>query len=389
MRTERLLRAFALVPNALCAMMAVRQALRIRRAFAEIATPADLPLPDSAPSVAIILPVRDEAANIDAVVASLLAQEGVACELVVLDDGSTDATSILLAAWTARESRLRVRRIDTLPDGWAGKAHALHTGVGLTTAEWLLFTDADTRHAPATLRRMLGHALREGDDFLSMIPELTYIGVGMRLLTPLGGIALLERATPAELRDPLHKGAVANGQYILIRRAIYERVGGYANPRLRRTFADDVYLAEEVKRRGGRVDLVSGRGLVRNEQWTTWDVAWRGWRKSVYGDVVGRPLYGLSGGIALITFGLLPPLTLLRALVRRDGAQAILAATALLGQVATRRPFDRDAGLSWRWTCSVPLGWVALGVLILDATWRAVTNVGAAWKGRVAPTHSR
>ncbi len=389
MRTDRLRRAFALVPVGLCTLMAVRQAARIRRAFAEITVPADAPLPAAAPRVAIILPVRDEAANIDAVVASLLAQTGVDAELLVLDDGSTDATPDLLAAWAAREPRLRVRRIEALPEGWAGKAHALHTGVGLTTADWLLFTDADTRHAPATLRRMLGHALREGDDFLSMIPELTYIGAGMRLLTPLGGIALLERATPAELRDPLHRGAVANGQYILIRRAIYERVGGYANPRLRMTFADDVYLAEEVKRRGGRVDLVSGRGLVRNEQWTTWNVAWRGWRKSVYGDVVGRPLYGLSGGIALITFGLLPPLTLLRALVRRDGTQAALAAIALLGQIATRRPFDRDAGLPWRWTFSVPLGWVALGLLILDATWRSVTNVGAAWKGRVAPAHTR
>jgi chlorobactene glucosyltransferase len=388
MRIERLRRALALVPSALCALMAVRQAVRIRRAFAEITIPADLPLPPAAPRVAIILPVRDEAANIDAVVASLLAQEGVDAEVLVLDDGSTDATPDLLAAWAAREPRLRVRRIEALPEGWAGKAHALHTGVGLTTAEWLLFTDADTRHSPATLRRMLGHALREGDVVLSMIPELTYSGAGMRLLTPLGGVALLERATPSELRDPVHRGAIANGQYILIRRAIYERSGGYANPRLRMTFADDVYLAEEVKRRGGRVDIVSGRGLVRNEQWTTWAVAWRGWRKSVYGDVVGRPLYGLSGGIALITFGLLPPLTLLRALLRRDTTQAALAATALLGQIATRRPFDRDAGLPWRWTLSVPLGWVALGVLILDATWRAVTNVGAAWKGRIAPAHT-
>lgn len=389
MPTERLRRALALAPITLCALMAVRQAARIRRAFAEIMVPVDAPLPASAPRVAIILPVRDEAANIDAVVASLLAQEGVDCELLVLDDGSTDDTPALLAAWAAREPRLRVQRIESLPEGWAGKAHALHTGVGLTTADWLLFTDADTRHAPDTLRRMLGHALRESDDFLSMIPELVYSGAGMRLITPLGGVALLERATPTELRDPLHRGAVANGQYILIRRAIYERVGGYANPRLRMTFADDVYLAEEVKRRGGRVDIVSGRGLMRNEQWTTWAVAWRGWRKSVYGDVVGRPLYGFSGGIALITFGLLPPLTLLRALLRRDSAQAVLAATALLGQIATRRPFDRDADLPWRWTFSVPLGWAALGVLILDATWRSVTNVGAAWKGRVAPAQTR
>jgi chlorobactene glucosyltransferase len=368
-----------------CALMAVRQMLRVRRAFAENDLPADLPLSDPAPRVAIILPVRDEAANIDAVLASLVAQEGADYEVLVVDDGSTDATPTLLAAWAARERRVRVHRIASLPPGWAGKAHALHTGVGLTDAEWLLFTDADTRHAPATLRRMLGHAVRHGDDLLSMIPELTYSGPGMRLITPLGGIALLERATPAELRDPAHPGAVANGQYILIRRAIYERIGGYASPRLRATFADDVYLAEEVKRRGGKVDLVSGRGLVTNEQWTTWGTVWRGWRKSIYGDVVGRPLYGLAGGLAVLGFGLFPPLVLLRALARRDPLRAALAALTLAAQFATRRPFDRDAGLSWGWTISTPLGWSMLGALLFDATRYALSSAGADWKGRAAP----
>lgn len=373
------------VAIAACALVALRQWARVRRAFGEIAAPADLPLTDPAPSVAIILPVRDEAANIDAIVATLLAQDGVDYELLVIDDGSTDATPDLLAAWAARDRRLRVHRVESLPPGWAGKAHALHTGVGLTDAAWLLFTDADTRHAPPTLRRMLGHALRHGDDLLSMIPALVYSGPGMRLITPLGGIALLERATPTEGRDPTHPRAVANGQYILIRRAIYERVGGYANPRLRATFADDVYLAEEVKRRGGKVDLVSGRGLVTNEQWTTWATLWRGWRKSIYGDVVGRPLYGLAGGLAALGFGLLPPLTLLRALARREPLHAILAAITLVAQAMTRRPFDRDAGMPWGWTISTPLGWSALGLLLFDATRQVLSNVGADWKGRAAP----
>lgn len=136
-------------------------------------------------------------------------------------------------------------------------------------------------------------------------------------------------------------------------------MGGYANPRLRHTFADDVHLAETVKRRG--------------------------WRKSIYGDVVGRPLYGLAGGLAALGFGLLPPLTLLRALVRRDLSQAALATITLIAQAGTRRPFDRDAGMSWGWTISTPLGWSAMGLLLFDATRQVVLGVGADWKGRDAP----
>lgn len=378
-------RALTALPVALCALVALRQAARIRRAFTELTPPEAAPLPAPAPHVSIVLPVRDEAANIDGVVGSLLAQDYPNFDLTVLDDGSTDETPRLLAAWAARDARLRVHRIAALPPGWAGKANALHTGVGLTAGAWLLFTDADTRHDPAMLRLAVGHALRHGDDLLSAIVDSAYIGPGMRLLTPIGAITLLERATPAELRDPLHPGAFATGQYILIRRGAYERFGGYANPRLRATFADDVYLAQEVKKHGGKLDLVSARGLVLNEQWRTWDAAWRGWRKSVYGDIGHRPLLGLAGGLTLLAYGLLPPLALLRALAARNPTLAALAALASAAQIATRRPFDREAGLSWRWSLSAPAGWAALGLLILDATRLAVTRAGADWKGRAAP----
>lgn len=207
----------------------------------------------------------------------------------------------------------------------------------------------------------------------------------MKLLTPIGGISLLERATPAELRDPLHTDAFATGQYILIRRSLYERIGGYAHPRLRATFADDVYLAEEAKRRGGTLDLVSGRGLIRNEQWTTWGSGWRGWRKSAYGDLGHRPAYAIVGGLAVIAYGLTPPLALPRAALARDPLRAAVAAGVIAAQAAARRPFDRDANLPWRWTLSAPLGWIALGVLILDVVRLALTRAGADWKGRPAP----
>ncbi|MGN6671777.1 MAG: glycosyltransferase family 2 protein, partial [Thermomicrobiales bacterium] len=244
-----------------CAAVALRQWWRVRRTYAELGPPEPGPAALSTPQVAIVLPVRNEAANIDGVVTSLLAQDWPAFDLLVVDDGSTDQTPALLAAWARRDPRMRVRRVEQLPPGWAGKPHALHTGAAETTADWLLFTDADTRHAPSVLRLVLGHALRGGLDLVSAIPHLTLTGAGTRLLTPIGAISLLERATPAEVRDPGHRGAFAVGQYIIIRRAAYQRVGGYAAPERRTPFADDVRLAEVVKRAGGRVDVVSGRDL--------------------------------------------------------------------------------------------------------------------------------
>src|SRR5438067_1714913 len=152
--------AWQTLPTALCALIALRQRRRVRRAIAEAAPPEPGPLPAPQPRVAIVLPVRDEAANVDGILASLLAQDYPDFDLTVIDDSSTDATPHLLAAWAARDARVRVHRVDALPPGWAGKPHALHTGATLTAGDWLLFTDADTRHAPETLRLMVGHAAR-------------------------------------------------------------------------------------------------------------------------------------------------------------------------------------------------------------------------------------
>ena len=155
------------------------------------------------PELSIIIPARNEEANIDACLDSLLAQDYPDFDVTVIDDGSTDGTPDLLDKWKTRDPRMQVYRVDTLPEGWAGKAHALHTGVTLTSGVWLLFTDADTCHAPQTLRRMLGHAVHEQDDLLSMRTDLmTLIGPATSLLMPMSEILLALRVTPAEARDP-------------------------------------------------------------------------------------------------------------------------------------------------------------------------------------------
>jgi len=136
---------------------------------------------------------------------------------------------------------------------------------------------------------MVGHTARHGDDLLSMFTDVRLTGLGMRLLSLIGALTLVERATPAEIRDPAHPLALAIGQYLLTRRGPYEAVGDYAAPELRATFAEDVALAELLKRQGWRIDIVDGRGLVSNEQWTTWQSTWRGWRKSAYSEVARQP----------------------------------------------------------------------------------------------------
>jgi chlorobactene glucosyltransferase len=375
---------------ALSTFAALWQSHRTRRSIREARPPDDAPLPALAPHVSIILPVRDEQTTIDTCLASLLAQDYPDFDVTVIDDGSSDATPLLLAEWARRDQRIQVHRLSNLPEGWAGKAHALHTGVTRTWGEWLLFTDADTRHAPQTLRLMLGHALSQQDDLLSMRTDLmTLVGPAMSLLMPVSEVILAQRVTSAEVRNPAFPRAFAFGQYILLRREAYLATGGYDAQGMRSTAIDDLALAERFKQHGQRVEVVRGRGLVTNRQWTTWKSAARGWRKSCYAEIVRSniPLGGLPAALALIAYGLGPLLVLLYALysgkVRRFST--LLAGIALLEQIEAKRRFDREYELALLWSLTAPAGWVFFGILLLDVARRILTGRGDDWKGRRLP----
>ena len=381
----------------LAALVALWQSYRAHRSVREMHPPREVPLPEVAPHVSIILPVRNEEANIDACVASLLAQDYPDFDLTIIDDGSTDATPCLLAKWEARDARVHVHRIDELPCGWAGKAHALHTGTEITCGEWLLSTDADTWHAPGTLRLMLGHALHQQNDLLSMHTNVVTIsGPAMPLLMPITEILLAQRVTPREMSDPASPRSFAFGQYILLRRDAYRKTGGYAAAEMRGTSIDDLALAEQFKHYRQRVEVVNGRGLIKNRQWASWRSARHGWRKSYYGVIVRNhiPLAGLPVPLAFIAYGLGPFAVLVHALRTREVRRSsiVLAGITVLAQIDARRCFDRVYELALPWSLTAPAGWLICGALALDTTRLHLTGRAVNWKGRplprqVAPTY--
>jgi chlorobactene glucosyltransferase len=378
------LRFLALLVSALVALW---QSYRAHRIVRETYPPAEVPLPEPVPHVSIIVPVRNEECIIDTCVASLLAQDYPDFDVTLIDDGSTDATPRLLSEWARRDRRVQVHRVERLPDGWAGKAHALHTGVTRSQGEWLVFTDADTWHAPQTLRLMLGHALAQQDDLLSTRTTLmTLSGPIMPLLMPITEILLAHQLTPAEVRNPEAPGAFAFGQYILLRRSAYLATGGYAAAGMRMTSIDDVALAARFKQHGQRIELVNGRGLIANRQWTTWKSLRQGWGKSCYGELIRSHivLASLPGSLALIAYGLLPSGILLHALYLRKVRcpSTLLAAIALLAQIDSKRCFDREYELAFPWSLAAPAGWVVCGILLLDTLRLILTGRGTDWKGR-------
>src|SRR5450755_4714470 len=179
------------------------------------ATPS-LPIPARAiPEVSIVVPARNEEVNIAACIESLAAQTGIAFEIIVVDDNSTDRTREIAQSFAG----VRVISPGFLPVGWTGKNNAMTAGAKTARTNWLLFTDADTVHLPGSLARAMEEARQQQADLLSYSPEQIVVTFCERAVMPVIFAELAAHYPLLKIRQRASNMAAANGQYILVRRA--------------------------------------------------------------------------------------------------------------------------------------------------------------------------
>jgi len=212
----------------------------------------DPTLPPVPPSVCLCIPVRDEARELPAALDSWLAQDYPNLRILVVDDGSTDgSTDLLKARETARPDRLRVLRNDHLPPGWLGKNHALDLASRqpeARSADWLLFADGDVQASANLLRRALTFASSHPTDILALLPAVDAVGPAERMVLPMAASAFLVLVPPHQVPNPRHPSFCGVGAFTLVRRAVYDSVGGHAAAPLEAI--DDMMLARRVKTAG-------------------------------------------------------------------------------------------------------------------------------------------
>ena len=227
------------------------------------------------PQISIIVPARNEESFLADCLQSLATQTGIAFEIIVVDDHSTDRTREIALSFPG----VHVIEAGPLPDGWTGKNNAVTTGAAQAHGEWLLFTDADTIHLPGSLARALKEAEANGAELLSYSPEQ------MRHLLGDGDHARrLRRASlgnipPSKVSDPASPIAAANGQYILIRRDAYDAVGGHAA--IKNSLLEDVALARAVKNSGRKIRFRYGGDAVRTRMYRNFRQLRDGWTKNL------------------------------------------------------------------------------------------------------------
>lgn len=296
-----------------------------------------------APDVSVLLPVRDEAHNIQACLASLLAQQPAdRLEIIVYDDGSSDGTSDIARAAIAQAAPaqaapasvpgagVRVVPGSAPPPGWLGKAHACRQLAELAreTSTVLVFVDADVRLEPAAVASAVAMLDEHGLDFVSPYPRQLAQSLAERLVQPLlswSWLTLLPlRVAERAARPSL---AVANGQFLVVRRDAYRRAGGH----LPDAVLDDIALARALRRVGARGGIVDGSTLASCRMYDDWAALRDGYGKSLWAA------FGSPAGASAVVGGLALAYVLPAAAALRGLAAALRGLVAALGRCSAAR----------------------------------------------------
>jgi len=216
----------------------------------------------SNPKVSIIVPACNEAADIEATLARLLALEYDNYEVIAVDDRSTDQTGEIMEriASAASPGRLKVIRITDLPGGWMGKPHAMWSASNRASGDWLLFTDADVLFKPDALRRALAYAESERADHLVLFPRMIMKHPGEKMMIAFFQTLFVFGHRPWKVADPKTKDHIGVGAFNMIRRTVYEALGTYKA--LRFDVLDDMKLGKVVKNAGYVQRNVFGEDLI-------------------------------------------------------------------------------------------------------------------------------
>jgi cellulose synthase/poly-beta-1,6-N-acetylglucosamine synthase-like glycosyltransferase len=345
---------------------------------------------DLAEPVSVVVPARDEAGRVGGCVAALLAQDAKVVEVVVVDDGSRDATAAEAAAagvapagsgrpGPAGSSRARLRVVAAPPPGpgVAGKAAACAHGAAVAAAgRWLAFVDADVTLAPEALSRLLAACRTSGAVAASPLARQATRTWWDELLLPDLGLAVAERLDLDAVADPASPAAFLSGQCLLVRRDAYDAAGGFGA--VAGSLVEDLALARRLKAAGGRLELRLAPDLAAVRMYGRFGELWEGLAKNlaaVWGDRPGD----LACQAARALAGVAPWL----ALAARPGRPAgrVALAGGLL-QLTVRAGGRRVAGADPRLALAYPAADLVLLAVYADSVRRRRRGAPVTWKGR-------
>lgn len=342
-----------------------------------------------APRISVIVPARDEAANIGRCLHSLLVQDydWSRLDIIVVDDHSTDDTASIVRRIADVRPHLTLLSSPPLPPGWVGKSHACWIGARATPdSEWLCFLDADVWAGTALLSAAMKAALLQRIDLLSIAPRQELKSFAERLMLPCGLLLLSFIQDLRKVQAPSGPGVTATGQFMLMRRDVYEEAGGHAA--VSNAICEDLELARRVKQSGHTVLMMSGENVLSTRMYTGWRTLWPGLTKNLVDTVGGtRIALMLMPAAVILAWAAvaLPVVDGLECVVRGGPVawagltMALLASAAAFGIHIAATFYFR---IPFYYGLLFPLGYTIGAIMGIDSVRRRLTG-RVIWKGRV------
>jgi chlorobactene glucosyltransferase len=343
---------------------------------------------DDLPMISVIIPARNEERNIRRCVQSLLTQTYSNYEVIIVDDRSSDRTLNTLDQMADEQKRLQVVHGMELPEGWAGKPHALVQGVAAARGEWLCFMDADTFADPRLLRATYQKAVEMHADMFSILTSQELGSFWERTVLPLVFLGLSFGFPAERVNDPSKPDAIANGQFILIKQAVYQAVGGHTAVKDR--IDEDKALAVLVKSCGYHLVVADGRKLASTRMYTCLPEMWEGWTKNIYlglRDRLGLLAFGGFVGVVVsigLPFWLLAGLAWFSAQGGLPAGVVAAEASALWAYLLyKRRQVCNEFSISPGYALTFPLGALVFTAMMIASAVNVISGHGVSWKGRI------
>lgn len=349
---------------------------------------------DKAPLLSVILAARNEEGSIRTTLASLLSQQGVAFELIAVNDRSTDGTGQAIDETFDSSTRqgdlitCQAIHLEELPTGWLGKNHALYQGYLRARGDLLLFTDADIRYAPGLLAQAV-HALQsEQADHVTIAPKMEaksfLLGAFVRFfLYSLGLFTEPWRAND----DTCRHRSIGIGAFNLLTRQAYESVGTHRALAFRPD--DDLRLGRLVKERGMRQRLLTGWRALEVEWYPSLKEAFLGLEKNLFSGFGYRYITAAGAALGQLAVFVYPAVSVLAgALISGTVGSLTLslsAATYLLLAVlyvqANRDLSGAEGARLWPEAFFHPVSALLLVYVILRSAMLAGWRGGVYWRG--------
>jgi len=348
-------------------------------------------LTENPPLVSIIVAARNEENNISRCVNSLLSQNYSNCEIIAVNDCSDDSTGTILDELARIHPKLKVIHGNPLPEGWMGKAHAMYQGYQAAQGEWLLFTDADTFHAPSLLSGVMDAVLPTTFSFATMYSKNLNASFGQYLVDLAFGAYIFMISDPRSVMNPKSRQSLVNGQYLLFERKAYELIG--THKAIKGCSADDVALGYLTKMKGFLpLVMLSEKGDLEVNNYGSFLEAFLGGSRNL---VIGlwTALGALRGSLLLVAltvglsfFWVVPWLTWLGGLETKNSAQTLVGFSQIIAGFAVLWLMKGKFFRAFLDLLIMPFSFLLFVGMSFGGLLVAIIRGGSSWKGRVTFT---